>query len=217
MLSKHGKFFLDVEFTNGYYYLADIFEIALVAEESGHAFHSYVKINYSVPKRVQQLTGITNKTIGLPFKEVMDGPVEFLQAQNIESAPITIAHGGYLNEFPILLANCMKHNWTPLEGCMFVDSMRVPQNSGYKRPVLDALCKDLNIKRDGHSPLEDAYILKPVCNKKPEVFNHGYTFQDILYHLDQKLPLPIQMLYNLAAGCSSHQELKFLLYEYAKP
>ena len=53
--------------------------------------------------------------------------------------------GGYLNDFPILLANCMKHNydWTPLEGCMSVDSMRVLQNSGYKRPGLDALCEDL--------------------------------------------------------------------------
>ena len=41
--------------------------------------------------------------------------------------------------------------------------------------------------------------------------------EDILYHLDQKLPLPIQMVYNLAAGCSPHQEFKLLLYEYVKP
>ena len=31
--------------------------------------------------------------------------------------------------------------------------------------------------------------------------------------LYQKLPLPIQMVYNLAAGCSSHQELTLLLDE----
>ena len=62
--------------------MADILEIALVAEESGYAFHRYVKIHYSIPKRVKQLTGITNMTIGLPFKEVMDGLVEFLQAQS---------------------------------------------------------------------------------------------------------------------------------------
>ena len=38
--------------------------------------------------------------------------------------------------------------------------------------------------------------------------------EDILYHLDQKLPLPIQMMYNLAAGCLSLQELTFLLHEF---
>ena len=115
-------------------------------------------------------------------------PVEFLRVQ---SETIIIAYGGYLFDFPILLVNCMKHNydWTSLEGGMFNDSMRVLQNSGYKRP---GLCKDLNRKRNGHSALEVAYILKAICNKDSEVFNHdGYSFQDILYHLDRKLQLPI--------------------------
>ena len=43
-----GKFYLDLEFTNGNFYLADILELALLSEESGYAFHSYVKIHYSV-------------------------------------------------------------------------------------------------------------------------------------------------------------------------
>ena len=90
----------------------------------------------------------------------MDGLVEFLQVQ---SETIIIAHGGYLYDFPIL-AKCMKHNydWTPLEGCMFVNSVLVLQNSGYRKPGLDALCKDLNMKRNQHSALEDTYILKAV-------------------------------------------------------
>ena len=44
----------------------------------------YVKIHYSVPERVQQLTGITNstiKTLGLLFREVIDGLVEFLHRE----------------------------------------------------------------------------------------------------------------------------------------
>ena len=111
-----GKFYLDLEFTNGNYYLADILGIALLSE-SGYAFHSYVKIHYSVPQRVQQLTNITNitiKTLGLSFREVMGGLVEFLhceQEQCETTLPIIIAHGGYLHNFPILLASCMKHNW----------------------------------------------------------------------------------------------------------
>ena len=95
-----GKFYLDLEFTNGNYYLADILEIALVAEESECVFHRCVKIHYSAPKMVQQLTGITNNTIishGLPCKEAMNGLVKFLHQKQTrsESAPVIIAHGGY--------------------------------------------------------------------------------------------------------------------------
>ena len=39
-LCKHimGKFYLDLEVTNGNYYLADVLEIALVAGECGYVF-----------------------------------------------------------------------------------------------------------------------------------------------------------------------------------
>ena len=47
-----GRFYLDMEFANGNYYLTDILEIVLVAEESGNIYHRYVKIHYSVPKQV---------------------------------------------------------------------------------------------------------------------------------------------------------------------
>ena len=107
---------------------------------------------------------------------------------------------------------------TVLAECMYVDNMRVLQNRGYNRPSLDALCNDLNMKRNGHSALEDAESLTTICKSKSEIFNqqYGFTFENILHHLDQKLPLPIQMVYNLAVGCSSHQELTFLLLEYVK-
>ena len=197
-----GRFYLDLKFTNGNYYLAGILEIALVAALSVNIFHSYVKIHYSVPKRVQQLTGITNSTIRalvLPFIEVTDGLVEFLHREQArgDTLPIIIAHGGYLHDFPILLASCMKHHCDKfgiLTECMSVDSMQILQDGDYKRPGLDALCEELNIKRSSHSALEDAYILKTVCNKKPEMLDHpyGYTFGDITYLLNRKLPLPIR-------------------------
>ena len=56
-----GRLYLDKEFTNGSYNLVDILEIALLAEETGNVYHSYVKINYSVPKQVWLLTGIKNR------------------------------------------------------------------------------------------------------------------------------------------------------------
>ena len=37
-----GRFYLDMEFTNGNYYLTDILVIALVAEESGKIYHNYI-------------------------------------------------------------------------------------------------------------------------------------------------------------------------------
>ena len=52
--------------------------------------------------------------------------------------------------------------------------MQILQDGGYKRPGLDALYEELNIKRNSHSALEDTYILKTVCNKKPEMLDHPY-------------------------------------------
>ena len=90
-----GRFYLDMEFTNANYYLVDILEIALLAEASGNVYHSYVKINYSVPKEVQLLTGITNRTIEtheVPFRNVMDGLVEFIRCEQTHTPPIIIAN-----------------------------------------------------------------------------------------------------------------------------
>ena len=56
-------------------------EIALFAEESGNVYQSYVKINYSVPKQVQLLTGFTNRTIetpDVPFRNAKDGLLELI-------------------------------------------------------------------------------------------------------------------------------------------
>ena len=77
--------------------------------------------------------------------------------------------GGYSHYFPIL-ANCMKHNYdfhlTALAECMYVNSMQVLQNRGYKRPGLDVLCNNLNMKRN---TFEDAEIL---CKSKSDIWKY---------------------------------------------
>ena len=83
---------------------------------------------------------------------------------------------------------------------MFVDSVRVIQNSGCKRPGLGALCQDINMKINIHSAFEDVDILMTICNKKSK----------ILHHSDQKLPIPIRMVYTLVAECTSCQEFTTL-------
>ena len=136
-----GKLYLDLDFTNGNYYLTDILEIALVSEESGYAFHSIVKIQYSMPKRVRELMNITDKTlatIGRNFMHMIISLIEFIHNEQLQSQrdPIIIAHGGFLHDFPNLLANCMKHNFDDfgiLKDCLFVDSLRMFENDGYRR------------------------------------------------------------------------------------
>ena len=226
-----GRFYFDTEFTNGNYYLADIIEIALVAEESGNAFHSYVKLHYSIPRRVQQLTNITNKTlksIGLPFRAMMDALIEFIyyeQAQS-ETIAVIIAHGGILNDFPILLANCMKHgytNYSILTECAYVDSMQLFRNAGYTKPGLDALCQEINsIKeaRNHHSAIDDAEMLMAFCCKKRIdsllSLDNLLTFNDTLLHLNEKLPISIWRIFNLSRKCTSYKELECKLYEFSK-
>ena len=105
----------------------------------------------------------------------MDLPTFFIikQVQSETTIPVIITHGGYSHDFPIPLANCMKHDYdfhlTVL--AEYVDSMRVLQSRGYKRPGLDALCNNLNMKRNGHSAFEDAEILVTICKSKSEIFN----------------------------------------------
>ena len=163
-----------MEFNNGNYYLVYILEIALLAEDGGHVYHSYVKIGYSVPKQVQLSTGITNRTIethGVPFRNVMDGLVEFTRCERTHTPSIIIAHGGYTHDFPILLESCTKHNYSDyiiLAELVYVGSMQNLKDVGYRRPVLDALCADLKIERRGLPALDDAKILKTICTVKSE-------------------------------------------------
>ena len=50
------------------------------------------------------------------------------------------------------------------------------------------------------------------------MFDHPiqYTFGDITYRLNRKLPLPIRKVYSLAAECVSYQKLGCILYMYEK-
>ena len=106
-----------------------------MAEESGKIYHWYVKLHYTVPKQVQLLTGITKRTIethGIPFRDVIDGLVAFIRREATQPA-IIIARGGYVHDFPTLLASCMKHNYSEfavLAELVYVDSMQNLKDAG---------------------------------------------------------------------------------------
>jgi len=216
---------MDLEFTDGNFYMADIIEIAVIAEESGNVFHMYVRIHYSIPKHVQDLTRINDKilnNLGCLFTDVMISMIDFIQSEQTlsDTDPIIVAHGGYYNDFPILLANCMKHgfdNYGILKNCLFVDSVDLFKDDGYERPGLDNLCREFKMKREFHSALEDALILKRiVCDKRSELNLYTYTFKDIENFLIMKLPISIERVYNLARKSLSYRELSSILFQHVK-
>ena len=219
-----GRFFLDLEYTNGNYYLADIIELALLSEETGNVFHSYVRIHYLLPKRVKELTRITDDTlasIGCSFKDTFVGLNDFIKSENShdETVPLIIAHAGFLFDFPILFTNCMKHKITDfgfLQHCLFADSLQIMEMNGYHPAGLDALCQQFGLVRGGHSALSDVQLLKKVFGNKHVLDQHIHTFERIMFSLKQKLPVPIGKIYEWARRSHSYQDLEKMLVQFVK-
>ena len=72
-----------------------------------------------------------------------------------------VAHGGYLSDFPLLLANCMKErfDYTWFGKCEFIDSVKELQRLGYKRPGLDSLSSPDRV----HSAVGDVKLLRAIA------------------------------------------------------
>ena len=99
-----GRYYLDLEYTNGNYYLSDIIELALLAEHTGNTFHSYVRIHYLIPTRVKELTNISDDllaTAGCSFKDTIASLSAFLhdEQKRSDTQPIIIAHAGFFIRF----------------------------------------------------------------------------------------------------------------------
>ena len=219
-----GVFFLDLEFVNGNFYLADIFEIALLSHNSKHLFHNYIKLHQPLPRYVQKLTHLNDEFLienGTSFKKTMSNFIAFLQhEQTLDPTPLVIvAHGGFFSDFPILLSNCFKYNFKNiniLKECTFIDSMFTFKNAGWVQPGLDALCKENNLSRSGHSAVNDVYLLKTVFSKFPELSSYRYSFLEILLFTNEKMPLSFQTIITMARESKSILELKAKLIQNSK-
>ena len=85
-------------------------------------------------------------------------------------------------------------------------------------------CHEFNIAmevRDYHSALHNAELVMAICMEKMDLLlfllpppppDHSLSFNDILLHLNEKLPTPIWRLFNLAREFLSHTELEYKLY-----
>ena len=216
-----GRFYLDTEYTNGNYYLGDIFEIAVLSEQSGYIFHPYIKIHHKLPSYVRKLCNITDNILEMRsehFSDVMDDLIEFINQESRDDV-IIIAHGGFLTDFPLLIVNCMKakYDYTRFANYTFVDSMKMLQGKGYEKPGLDTFTTSATAGRR-HSAVYDVKLLRDVVNKllvqDIEAAKHT-SLNDIIQYLKGQLPLKIQQLYDLAAQVSSQYTFEIELYKHA--
>jgi DNA polymerase III alpha subunit (gram-positive type) len=140
-----GQFFLDTEYTNGNYYLGDIFEIALVSENTHRTFRQYVKIPYAISKRVKKVCNINDEVLrhkGVEFTYMIKRLCEFVKSET--TTPTLIAHNGYLCDYPLLFANCMKYNLEVediFDNYIFVDSIKVLECAGCRKPELKTISR----------------------------------------------------------------------------
>ena len=196
--------YIDLEYTNGNFYLGDVIEIAATGGESGWIFRKYINIGYKLSPLINGLTGITDEKLhpsGVSFNEAFEGLSSFIrQEQRGSNTELTlISHGGTHGEFSILLANCMKKDidYDFLRECIFIDSAEAFKNNGYSKPGLDTLCRLNNIVNVArHSAADDANVLKLLCSTHPSIFGkcHTLSFTDVLGYLLWRLPIPISIL-----------------------
>ena len=215
-----GIFYMDTEYTNGNFYLCEIFEIALLSESSGHMFHSYINIPQQIPKYLKKVCNVTDAVIrsSPSFNRVVDDLIKFIEKEeeeDEESGTIIIGHGSYLTDFPLLLVNCMKarYDYTRFDKFTFIDSMQVFKDKGYKRPGLDALSGEVDRI---HSAIRDVELLRDVIKRLLDdiTTTTKYELKDIMQYVNKKLPISIQHLYKLADEAVSYQCFESELYSH---
>ena len=106
-----NRFFLDTEFSNGDYFQGDIFEVALVSENTCRKFCQYIAIPYSMPKYVKQICYISDEVLpckGVSFTYMINKLVQLVKSET--DTPTFIAHSFFLFDYPLLFANCMKQH-----------------------------------------------------------------------------------------------------------
>ena len=217
-----GRFFLDTEYTNGNYYLGDIFQIALISEDSCRIFHQYIVIPYKLSNNIQKLCNVNNKILQrkcVPFTYAIKKMLRFIQCET--ATPTLIAHGGFLCDFPLLIINNMKYNIDVADifaQYTFIDSMKMLQEIGYSKPGLDTISHVVS----HHNALQDTKVLLNVFTKQfpfPRILNeykNTYSLEDILHFVGTKLPVSIPELYKFVSTCYCHQELLSILEQYVQ-
>ena len=208
-------FYIDTEFNEGNLYLGDIFEIACLSSRSNRIFHSYINIPTNVTRYVQKLCALELSLLrqSPSFNEVMDNLIAFITKEEVYgSQTILMGHGARLTDYPLIIVNCMKncYDHSQLKEYKFIDSMEAFRDSGYQRPGLTTLS---STQRNTHSAVEDVRLLKDIVTTHSEIRYNLHTYEDILDHLNEKMPLTI---FEVRRAADSYQNLEQYLQKYMK-
>ena len=215
-----GIFYIDIEFTNGNFYLGEIFEIACLSENSGYIFHSFIKITTPIPRYIQKLCNTDTDVVhnSQPFSRVIKGLVEFIKLEDSTStSPSTIiGHGSYLTDFPLLITNSFTSgfDYTQLEQFIYVDSMKILQTKGYSKPGLDTMS---NTHRGIHSAVYDVKLLRNVVRNfidYDDLSLHSFTLREIIQYIELKMPISIPDLYKLTLHTENILTFETILSKY---
>ena len=219
-----ARFFLDTEYTNGNYYRGDIFEIALISETTYRVFHQYIKIKYRLPNNVKTLCRISDEYLlrkGVPFTYMLKRMLLFIKSET--DNPTIIAHSGYLNDFPLLFINCIKHNINVADvfkNYTFIDSLKVIRNSiECRKPGLKSI---IILCYKQHTALSDVKSLLNVFTKQQPYTSllsdsvQTYSTNDIVQFMNQKLPLSIDKHHQFVYNVHTVEQLKQKLAQYVK-
>ena len=226
-------FYLDTEFSNGNFYLGDIFEIAVISERSGNAFHTLIKIPTRLDSYVKFICSITDNVLqreGITFKQAFDGMINFINTEAKGEPVIILAHSGFLFDFPLIVINCLKNkcNTDAMTNYQFIDTLQILQQEGESINNTGFSLKTLSIKVLGntmpvlHSAFNDAKTLMQIFQHSPykNILSQNvmktFTIQSINQYLSSKMPITIDNLYKLCANVSSTEQLWLLLSKHTR-
>ena len=222
------KFYLDTEYTNGNFYLGDIFEIALISEESGNAFHTLIKVPTKVSSYTKFMCRITDEILqseGLLFNQSFDAMIDFI-TEEAKGDVVIIAHSGFLFDFPLLTINCLKNkcNTDVMKNYLFIDSLKILQKEegiNHNQLSLEKLAnKVLDKIPVFHSAFNDAKTLMLIFQQSPyknilsQNMMNTFSINSINQYVCSKMPISIDDLYKLCLDASSVEYLMLLLCKY---
>ena len=214
-----GVFYIDTEYSNGNFYIGDIFELSLLSERSGRIFHRYINIPGTLPRFVQQFCNVRMQTIrryGRPFETVLDQMFQFIESERDGGDVVTlIGHGATRTDFPLIIVNAMRCKNADLllkrmKNYRFVDSVNELQIRGYERTSLDHLSGS-GVPRVTHSATNDVKLLQNIVKEYAIDISNFLSFDTVLYNLNEKLPISISDLHKLATVATSRAHLESML------
>jgi len=208
-------FYIDTEFNEGNLYLGDIFEIACLSSSSNRIFHSYINIPTNVSRYVQKLCALDLSLLrkSPSFNEVMDNLIVFItEEEDSNTQTILMGHGARLSDYPLIITNCMKNYYdhSIFNQYKFIDSMEGFRESGYQRPGLSTLSTS---QRNIHSAKEDIQLLRDIVTSHSTIQYKLFTYEDILNHINEKMPLTI---FEVRKVAKCYQDLEQYLQKYMK-